>query len=279
VTNPSGSAEYIRTLGEEGLTLDVSVHPTAEVVKDMVQIAGGTYPIGWNGGIIAQQLGEKGLANLTSRVPEDVKLEAFYIDKYCVSNGQYEAFLNDRGRAMGLPPPVYWDHDRCPAEIAKKPVVAVKWEHALAYAEWAGKRLPTEFEWEAAARGLERRLYPWGNDPNPTRVHSVFDPVKRPHTTDLTKFADVDSMPEGATPTGLHHMLGNAVQWVWNPWDPRSSAPKNSWMREEGRRTARGFDLDSNPANLAGNLTSRKMESPNMPNFSVGFRCAKSVLR
>jgi formylglycine-generating enzyme required for sulfatase activity len=278
VKHATGISEYFRTLDRGGLTIDCVLRPKDDVIKDMALIPGGTYPIGWDGGIIAEKLGAEEAKKLMARQPENVALPAFFIDKYCVSNSQYEAFLNDKGRALGFKSPRYWDGDKCTAQLAKKPVIAISWECADAYAEWAGKRLPTEFEWEAAARGIDGRLYPWGNQRDASRVHSVFDPVTRPHTRDATKFADVDSMPEGATRSGLHHMLGNAVQWVWNPWDPRTSAPRDSWQRQEGRRTARGFDLDADTRNIAGNLTIRRYESPNDPNFSVGFRCARSAI-
>jgi formylglycine-generating enzyme required for sulfatase activity len=107
----------------------------------------------------------------------------------------------------------------------------------------------------------------------------VFDPVKKPYSQDPAAYADVDSMPQGATPNGLYHMIGNARQWVWNPWVPRPEITRASWQDQTGKRTSRGFALDEDPNGPTANHAMRRFEAPNDPYFSVGFRCAKSDLR
>ena len=97
-----------------------------------------------------------------------VYVDAFSVDVYEVTVGQYAAFL----QAKGIDPPSDWKTMNQSAH-QKRPIANVDWADAVAYCKWAGKRLPTEAEWEKAARGTDGRLYPWGNDP-PTPLHANF---------------------------------------------------------------------------------------------------------
>jgi formylglycine-generating enzyme required for sulfatase activity len=98
-----------------------------------------------------------------------VTLKAFYIDTFEVTTKRYQVFMNDSGRGE----PKYWSQT-IPVSQAEKPVVGVTWNDAEAYCEYYGRRLPTEAEWEKAARGTDGRIYPWGNDA-PTSRHANFD--------------------------------------------------------------------------------------------------------
>ena len=151
-----------------------------------------------------------------------VRLSAFHIDKFKVTNEEYCRFLNDGNAAYQTS----WNlrigrafvgrnaGKFVPADpsLAKCPVVLVNWYQARGFAEWAGKRLPTEAEWEYAAGGKEGRKYPWGDEPpDETRIDY---PIKYPHPV------PVDWYPAGATPEGVYQMVGNSAEWIADYFDP-----------------------------------------------------------
>lgn len=135
-----------------------------------------------------------------------VFLDSYLLDKYEVSNKQYGDFIRAKGHAA----PAYWDDPRL--NKPEQPVVGVNWEDATAFCEYRGKRLPTEAEWEKAARGPKANLYPWGND---------FDPAKANYGKNHEATMPVDSYPEGASYYGVYNMTGNVFEWVSNWYDPR----------------------------------------------------------
>ena len=134
-----------------------------------------------------------------------VLLSPYFIDTYEVSNEKYERFM----KATGHPAPAYWDDPRL--NKATQPVVGVNWYDAQAFCEWEGKRLPTEAEWEHAARGPDEFRYPWGN---------AFDARYVNYGKHRDATMPVDSLPGGASPYGLHHMAGNVFEWVSDWYDP-----------------------------------------------------------
>ncbi|MBI5757451.1 MAG: SUMF1/EgtB/PvdO family nonheme iron enzyme, partial [Planctomycetales bacterium] len=135
-----------------------------------------------------------------------VRVPAFHIDKFKVTNEDYCKFLNDGNESYATPwnlriarsalDPHIGKFVVADRSLAKNPVVLVNWYQAKGYAAWAGKRLPTEAEWEFAAGGSEGRLYPWGNEP-PDDTRADF-PVQHKHTV------PVDWFPKGATPDGVY---------------------------------------------------------------------------
>ena len=140
----------------------------------------------------------------------DIPIKAFYIDKYPVTNEQFKAFVD----ATHYHPAddhnflKDWTNGTFPDGWARKPVTWVSIEDARAYAAWAGKRLPHEWEWQYAAQGTDGRLYPWGTAPDPTAI---------PHPEsghDLRGPTDVDAFPKGASPFGVMDMVGNIWQWT-----------------------------------------------------------------
>ncbi len=126
-------------------------------------------------------------------------VKPFYIDKTEVTNKQYQIFIDDKKHE----PPPSWTDGRFSSGMDELPVTDVTWDDAVVYAEWAKKRLPSETEWEFAARGVDSRLFPWGNDWNNDRAN-LFSNVLAP----------VETYAEGATPDRVVDLLGNASEWV-----------------------------------------------------------------
>jgi iron(II)-dependent oxidoreductase len=147
----------------------------------------------------AEALNDEGPAHM-------VFLDSYLIDKYEVSNKDYGDFM----RAEGHGAPAYWDDPRL--NKPEQPVVGVNWEEAKAFCEYRGKRLPTEAEWEKAARGPKANVYPWGND---------FDPAKANYGRNHEATMPVDSYPDGVSYYGAYNMAGNVFEWVSDWYDPR----------------------------------------------------------
>ena len=141
---------------------------------------------------------------------KDVDVRSFYIDRCPVTNAQFKKFL----QASGYHPRddhnflKDWTAGSYPQGWDKKPVTWVSLEDARAYAQWAGKRLPHEWEWQYAAQGADGRLYPWGKEPDPTAI------PKQEAGRDLRPATDVDAFPRGASPFGALDMVGNVWQWT-----------------------------------------------------------------
>jgi formylglycine-generating enzyme required for sulfatase activity len=139
-----------------------------------------------------------------------MKMKAFHIDKYPVTNAEYGKFIDATGYRPADDHHFLRDwHDGAPRKgWEKKPVTWVSIEDARAYAAWAGKRLPHEWEWQYAAQGGDGRLYPWGKEWNAANV----PPQSR--AREMPAPADVDAHPEGASPFGVMDMVGNVWQWT-----------------------------------------------------------------
>ena len=145
-----------------------------------------------------------------SELQQDViQLPSFYIDKYLVTNKQYRKFINetDYPRKPRLLDSSIWGAD-------KKPVVGIMWRDAQAYAEWCGKRLPGEREWEKAARGVDGRLYPWGSEPIRTMCNCF--------EAGLESTSEVGAFPASVSPYGVHDMAGNVWEMTSDRWDDES---------------------------------------------------------
>jgi formylglycine-generating enzyme required for sulfatase activity len=137
-----------------------------------------------------------------------IHLDRFEIAKHPVTNQSYESFLNDNS---DQPAPEYWKGRTPPADLLNHPVVEVTWDDAQAYATWLSAktgqtyRLPTEAEWEKAARGTDGRIYPWGAAFDTSRCNTREEGPG--HST------PVDYYPEGTSPYGVMDMAGNASEW------------------------------------------------------------------
>lgn len=198
-----------------------------------------------------------------------VTVDAFYIDVYEVTNEQYKRFCD----ATGHRPPPHWVGGKYPDGQDKYPVCNVSWYDAVAYCKWAGKRLPTEAEWEKAARGTDGRMYPWGNQ--------FTDDKKNPY-----KFCNgghqglkpVGSYPRGVSPYGCHDMIGNVAEWTADWYKPYPGARKGTVYEPfygEKLKVHRGGSWANLPSSLR--CTFRGTHYPWGRSPLIGFRCAKSL--
>jgi len=195
-----------------------------------------------------------------------VYLDTYWIDRYEVTNGQYMKFMEETRHA----PPACWGSPKL--NEPDQPVVGVSWEEAASYARWAGKRLPTEAEWEKAARGGGRRgetqVYPWGNRWDEKKANTG--------EAVLGRTTGVRALPEGASPFGVLNMAGNAAEWVadWYAPDYYTRSPKeNPKGPEQGTwKVVRGGGWWCKSEHCQ--VTDRRKELPTTRTSSIGFRCA-----
>jgi serine/threonine-protein kinase len=193
-------------------------------------------------------------------------VDAFFIDKNEVTNEQYLEFV----KASNYSPPSHWKDGTYPAGQGDFPVVNVSWNDARAYAEWAQKRLPSEFEWEYAARGTDGRLFPWGNEARIDAAVSKEIGLKTPQP--------VGSMPAGVSPFGVFDMYGNVWEWCENTFIPYPNSTYPMTERDKGLKMLRGGAFSSEQSgNDQTTLTTRSAQEPGWKDPRVGFRCAKSV--
>ena len=152
--------------------------------------------------------GELGLPLQVARVED-----GFFFARGVVNNGEYERFVEATKRK----PPEYWGGQVPPEKLRDHPVVYVSWYDSVAYAEWAGMRLLSEEEWEKAARGIDGRIYPWGDKFDPARCNTHESGLNT--TTPVGRYS-----PEGDSPTGCGDMAGNVWEWTASEWEPDSDS-------------------------------------------------------
>ncbi len=202
---------------------------------------------------------------------KEMDIQGFYIDKYPVTNAQFKRFLD----ASGYKPKDEhnflkdWQGGAYPQGWDRKPVTWVSLEDARAYAAWAGKRLPHEWEWQYAAQGSDGRLYPWGKDPDPTAL------PKQEAGRELRPPTDVDAYPKGASPWGVMDLVGNVWQWTDEYVDEHTRAAVvrgGSYYRPSGSMWyfPQNTRLDQHAKYLL--IAPSKDRSP-----MLGFRCVVDV--
>lgn len=234
--------------------------------KEMVYIPGGDFLMGSD-------------ENLDNEKPaHTVHVDAFYIDRYPVTNEEYKRFVD----ATGHPVPCYqvewvqtkgynWDPEKRTPPVGKEkhPVVLVSWEDARAYAAWAGKRLPTEAEWERAARGVDGRRWPWGNEFVHGRCNTRENGIHG--TAPVGQYS-----PDGDSPDGVGDMVGNVWEYtssLFRPY-PYDANDGRECQEAEGWRVLRGGswrnDLDR------ARCTAR-LDGDFLFYNNLGFRCVVSA--
>ena len=201
----------------------------------------------------------------------EVYLDSYYIDKYEVTTSRYAAFLKATGSTH---PPDEWEMVDV-SLVPNIPVVNVDWNDAQAYCSWAERRLPTEAEWEKAARGTDARRYPWG-DAFPTYERANYD-NKSPDFYD-GGLTEVGKYPAGRSAYGAEDMAGNAAEWVsdWYSETFESGDTRNPHGPEHGDgRVIRGSGRFESGYRLDATLRYHAM--PDQRNQDIGFRCARNV--
>ncbi|MGV8121292.1 MAG: SUMF1/EgtB/PvdO family nonheme iron enzyme [Candidatus Xenobiia bacterium LiM19] len=188
-----------------------------------------------------------------------VYLDSYYICRYQVTNRQFAQFIRDTGYDAGN----NWK-EYVKAEEENHPVVNVSWIDAMAYCRWAGGSLPTEAQWEKAARGTDGRIYPWGNTWDASLCH-----MNSRGTT------VVGAYPDGASPAGVLDMAGNVWEWCSDCYSVhyyRSSPLKNPEGPVSGKwRVIKGGSWGQKTASHF-RCANRKWQYPDFRNHSIGFR-------
>jgi formylglycine-generating enzyme required for sulfatase activity len=241
---------------------------TALELRNMVYLAGGTFAMG------ATQ--SDPYAQDDERPIHLVELSPFYMDRFEATRAQYQACVQ-AGACAQLNP-------QCPSQPlsgqdANKPAACVRWQDARDYCVWAGKRLPTEAEWERAARGPWRRapLWPWGDVEDPARARMAC----QSQTLNQCVGA-VDSLPAGQSVEGIHHMAGNVAEYVSDFYDPAfytpqlASNPQRTAATTDGHVVRGGSWLQEL---RFGRTANRAAESASfgLSRSEAGIRCARSA--
>ncbi|RKU29022.1 hypothetical protein C6497_07445 [Candidatus Poribacteria bacterium] len=247
---------------------------------NMVVIPAGEFQMGSNNG------------DTDEKPVHAVYVDEFYIDKYEVTNAQYKAFVDanpEWGKDQISPEYhdgyylIHWIENDYPVGKENHPVVYVSWYAAMAYAKWVGKRLPTEAEWEKAARGdLKDKIYPWGNTIDGTNANYYKD------------IEDNGTLPVGSFPAnafGLYDMSGNVREWCLDGYAATFyvNSPKENpiagfeniekaisdFMKVRKNCVLRGGSWLNIPEKLR--VSERTSRSPNATNPNDGFRCVMNV--
>lgn len=248
----------------------------------MARLPGGTFRMGSEMDVLLHQFPSagKGLKSmLLAETPaHQVTIPPFQMDRFAVTNTDFYRFTRSRPgwrkSRVGGDYLRHWHEDQIPDGFATLPVVFVSWQAAVAYADWAGKRLPTEAEWEFAARGgLADPRYPWGSEePTPKRANYRLSGFHGP--------VPVGSYPPN--PYGVFDLAGNVWQFCLDEWVPYSGDPRSQSkddlhrmrMAAAERRVIRGGSFDGDAFNMR--VTARDSHKADRPVAYVGFRCAKS---
>gem|GEM_PF-874926 len=263
--------------------------------------------------------GEKILIVERETPPRRVHTEAFLIDRHEVTNERYKKFLdhitatNDHSRCHPSEPknhvhtprikaawaiPYNWIGTDYPRGMRDRPVVLVDWYDAYAYAAWAGLRLPTEVEWERAARGDDTRHFPWGDSWDPKKANSaermagnsleswvswkswIGEWKKRDATSrNYGTLTPVGAFPEGASPFGVADLAGNVWEWVRDDYEEGFTAGESwSWrdvVRPKSPKVIRGGSWCNFPMDLR--VTRRGAAPARTAESYLGFRCARDA--
>ena len=190
---------------------------------------------------------------------QEMYLDSYYIDKVEVTNAQYKKYITTTDK----PTPKFWDNPRF--NKPNQPVVGVRFEEAVEYCLWIGKRLPSEAEWEKAARGEDSRKFPWGNEPDPTlaNVRGLKDQHRYTSST--------GSYPSGKSPYGVMDMAGNVWEWTSDWYLPYPNSKYTNDMFGQTLKVVRGGSWNSNMDLARTGIRGKAL--PRQQQNYIGFRC------
>jgi formylglycine-generating enzyme required for sulfatase activity len=246
-------------VGQGGADIPTARPDPVPPVSGMVFVPAGYFTMGSNPDDLRH------MAEVDEWPQRQVWVDDFYIDMHEVTNAQYKVFLD----SIKIEAPPRWIDNNYGIGEDGLPIVSVTWEEAQAYAHYVGKRLPTEPEWEKAARGTDARRFPWGDD---------FDTDK---ANNGDRLMPIMSFPEGVSPYGCFDMAGNAAEWVdaWYEAYPRGEndvlprdIPDRAQEFSKDRRVYRGGSWNSFGKFLR--CPNRESTGEDKRWVYVGFRCA-----
>ena len=226
-----------------------------DIPAEMACIEGGQFRMGTDAGDVEESK------------PEHVEsVRPFLMDQYEVTNEKYLEFV----KSAGHKPPVGWKNNTFLTGQGKLPVVGVNWNDANDFATWAKKRLPTEKEWEFAARGTDGRIYPWGNDWKPGYANAGGAKLK---------LVDVGTNKDGKSPFEIYDMVGNAAEWTADDFVNYPKGHLTEFYRGKiNLKTIRGNAFDAEKA-FATTTYRYGLESTGALYERTGFRCIKDVVK
>lgn len=265
-----------QTHPERGMMLALLAKTQAakEIPIEWVQVPAGEFEMGAEGDSASADEGPK----------HKVFVDAFLIGKHEVTNAQYHAFVHATRHRVpeNCCDPKYnlWKGDTMAAGVEELPVINVSWDDAVAFCKWSGARLPTEAEWEKAARGTDGRTYPWGNEPpSGNRANYSFDPVSM--WEGPISLAKKDQYEFGRSPYGAFEMAGNVWEWVQDWYDEnyyKSSPAKNPTGPAKGEaHVIRGASWRNTADILRAANRNKQAPSDRQRRVYIGIRCAKDA--
>ncbi len=219
--------------------------------EGMVYVQGGTFAMGCSPD-----------QDPSGSPPHYVAVGPFYLDQVPVTNAQYRDFIH----ATRYAAPAGWTQGNFPPGQDNWPVTGVSWAGAAAYAKWKGRRLPTEAEWEFAARSTDGRLYPWGSNFNPSLTNSVETGLGHPEP--------VGRHAQAVSPFGVLDMSGNVWEWCEDNYKLYPGSKMKSDGIPPDAKVIRGGSFDSDRSHVT--TVARNLDLPTTQSPRIGFRCAKS---
>ncbi len=233
--------------------------PAGPLFDDMVLIEAGSFSMGQDG------------SKPKNGPAHDVDLPAYEIDRFEVTNDEYAWFAEQTGYATYAEGNSSKNFRDASEGKGNHPVVYVTWDDAKAYCEWAGKRLPTEAEWEKAARGTDGLVYPWGND-------FVADNGNF-YEGGIRGTTAVGSFGAGASPYGVMDVAGNVREWVDDFFlaYPGQAADADPFFGEENRVNRGGGWFDGEDGELVTTYNRNAGPPGTSANDDIGFRCARDA--